>query len=162
MIKIPSNYRHDPANVNSISNDHVISIIQVSKNILALGFHEGGFDFFNIQTGRAEHDLPDTSEPNSLSIADVNNLFKDRQGNIWIRTWGGGLNCYNIATKKYKHYRYSPGDSTSISSDIVTTVFQDSRDQIWVGTYNGLNKLDKSGKYFRRYRQDHKYVIAIA
>ncbi|MCF0049013.1 ATP-binding protein [Dyadobacter sp. LJ53] len=157
-----TSYRHDPRNANSISNDYVISTVRVSADVLALGYHDGGFDFFDTKTGIAKHHLPNTKDPNSLSIADVNNLFKDMDGNLWIGTWGGGLNYYNVKSKKFRHYRTDPADSTSISSDIVTTVFQDSNRVIWVGTYNGLNKLDSSGRYFTRYQRNPKKIASLS
>ncbi|MCF0055139.1 hybrid sensor histidine kinase/response regulator [Dyadobacter sp. CY356] len=157
-----SNYRHDPKNANSISNDFVISIVRVSSDLLAIGYHSGGFDFFDTKTGIATHHMPNAKDANSLSISDVNNLFLDRDGNLWIGTWGGGLNYYNIKNNKFKHYRTNSKDSTSISSDIVTAVFQDKKGQIWVGTYNGLNKLDKAGKFFTRYQDDPKDMLSLS
>ncbi|MCF2489035.1 hybrid sensor histidine kinase/response regulator [Dyadobacter sp. CY347] len=157
-----TSYRHDPRNPNSISNDYVISIVRLSSDILALGFHDGGFDLFNTRTGIAKHNLPNPKDPNSLSIADVNNLFADIDGNLWIGTWGGGLNYYNVKSKKFKHYRTDSKDSTSISSDIVTAVFQDQNRVIWVGTYNGLNKLDSSGKHFTRYQRNPKNIASLS
>ncbi|MCX6213486.1 two-component regulator propeller domain-containing protein [Spirosoma sp.] len=147
-------YRHSYKDRNSISNNHVISVIRVAPDVLGLGFHNGGFDFFNVKTGISKHHLPKANDSRSLSISDVNNLFKDRDGNIWVGTWKGGLNFYNVKDGTFTHYRTNPDDKTSISDNIVTAVFQDTNGDIWVGTYKGLNRLDRARKRFTRYQHD--------
>ncbi|MBE9464287.1 two-component regulator propeller domain-containing protein [Dyadobacter subterraneus] len=144
-------FRHTNSK-NSISTDYVISVIQVSKDVLGLGYHNGGFDLYNTKTGIFIHHVPIPGNPNSLSILDVNNLLRDASGNLWIGTWKGGLDFYDIANKKFTHYRNDPADDKSLSGDIVTTVFQDRKGGIWVGTQTGLNYLDADRKHFKRYQ----------
>jgi hypothetical protein len=64
-------FRHDDSDPGSISNDYVISIVWVSRDVLGLGFHNGGFDLFNVKTGRSVHHLSKENDPNSLSVSDV-------------------------------------------------------------------------------------------
>lgn len=144
-------YRHQEGNPHSISNDYVLSVIWVAKDMLGLGFHNGGVDFFNVKTGRIEHHLS-AEDASGLSISDVNNMTRDRDGNLWIGTWKGGLNFYNVKTKKYTHYRHSSDDPASISGDIISTIFQDKKGNIWVGTFNGLDMLSPNRRDFRHFR----------
>ncbi|MEO6685846.1 MAG: two-component regulator propeller domain-containing protein, partial [Dyadobacter sp.] len=137
---------------NSISADYVISVVQVSKDVLGLGYHNGGFDLYNTQSGIFTHHMPIPGNANSLSVSDVNNLLCDGNGNIWIGTWKGGLDFYDVAKKKFTHYRNDPADNTTLSGDIVTTVFQDRKGGIWVGTHSGLNYLDADRKHFKRFQ----------
>ena len=147
-------FRHDVNDKNSISNDYVIAIVQMSQDVLGLGFHNGGFDLFNVKTGIAEHHMPVENNQNSLSISDVNNMFKDRDGNIWLGTWKGGLNFYDSKTGQIRRYRHNPLGKNSLSSDIVTTVFQDKSGDIWIGTYNGLNLLSRDRNEFKHYQNN--------
>lgn len=146
-----THYRHTN-NRNSISNDYVISIIQVSEDVIGLGFHNGGFDLFNTRTGVFKHHMPVPNDNTTLSISDVNNMMLDRDGNIWLGTWKGGLNFYDAKTGKITQYRHDPADDRSLNGDIVTTVFQDRRGGIWVGTYSGLGFFDVKTKKFIRYQ----------
>lgn len=147
-------YRHNPADPHSIANDYVIAVIWVARDVLGLGFHNGGFDFFNVKTGRAVHHTAIEGAANSLSISDINNMTRDRDGNLWLGTWKGGLNFYEIKTGKYTHFRHKVSDPESLSSDIVTNIYQDKLGQIWVGTYNGLNLLQPGGRGFRHFRNN--------
>ncbi|MGV3601612.1 MAG: two-component regulator propeller domain-containing protein [Dyadobacter fermentans] len=156
-------YRHRPGDPRSISNDYVISVVWVAKDLLGLGFHNGGFDFFNVKTGEAErHHTARDGDPNSLSISDVNNITRDRDGNLWLGTWKGGLNFYNTKTRSFRHYRHHSKDPSSISSDIVTTVYQDRKGNIWVGTFGGLDLLLPDRKGFRHFRTNSKDSLSIS
>ncbi|MCF2443978.1 response regulator [Dyadobacter sp. CY345] len=145
-------YRHDPANKNTPSNDYVISIVKVSESVLGLAYHMGGFDLFNTVTGVFEHHMPVAGDPGSLITSDINNIFKDRSGGIWLGTWKGGLEFYDTQTGRITHYQHDPEDSRSISGNIVTKVFEDQSGKLWVGTYEGLNLFDRQSKRFTRYQ----------
>jgi signal transduction histidine kinase/ligand-binding sensor domain-containing protein/DNA-binding response OmpR family regulator len=146
-----SRYLHN-SNTNSISTNYVISIVQLTGEIIALGYHNGGFDFFNTRTKVFTHHMPIPGNPNSLSTSDVNNIMKDRNGNMWIGTWKGGLDFYNVREKKFTHYQNIPEDKTSLSDNVVITVFEDRAGGIWVGTHSGLNYLESDRKHFKRYQ----------
>ncbi|MGO4920984.1 two-component regulator propeller domain-containing protein [Maribacter spongiicola] len=71
----------------------------------------------------------------------ITKIIQDKEGLIWIATYGEGLLKYNgTDLKKYKH---DDSDSSSINNSIVNTLFIDSNDNIWVGSNEGLNKYDK-------------------
>lgn len=77
----------------------------------------------------------------------ITTILQDKEGLIWIATYGEGLYKYNgTDLKAYKHH---PNDSTTISSSIVNTLFLDSNNTIWVGTDEGLNIYDKTLDIFR-------------
>lgn len=65
----------------------------------------------------------------------------DKQGNIWISTYGNGLFSYNFYNSQLTHYSYSNAES-GLSSDYLLSLTIDKNENIWVGTENtGVNKL---------------------
>jgi len=82
----------------------------------------------------------------------VNAVFEDREGELWIGTWLDGLWRYNPATLELRHYLPEPGLGHGISSTKVTTLCEDSHGAIWIGTHSGgLNCLDKRTGVFITY-----------
>jgi signal transduction histidine kinase/ligand-binding sensor domain-containing protein/ActR/RegA family two-component response regulator len=70
---------------------------------------------------------------------DLNALFQDPEGQIWIGTLGSGLFCVSSAGEVKEHFRHDPNDRTSLSGDFVRSIYEDSNHTLWVGTRSGLN-----------------------
>ena len=74
-------------------------------------------------------------------------LHLDRQGILWIGTFGGGLNRLDPATGEFTRYLHDPEDPNSLSRNGVTTILDDSAGNLWVGTYRGgLNRLRRTAR----------------
>jgi ligand-binding sensor domain-containing protein len=84
----------------------------------------------------------DDANPNSLGGTDLETVFADDSGMIWVGL-GDGLDQFNPATGIFKHYRHIPNDTGSISIGGVTVILRDRQGILWVGTYNGLDRLDE-------------------
>ncbi len=74
-----------------------------------------------------------------LSNRNVNCIFQDSRGFIWIGT-EAGLNRYD--GYQFKHYYAFPGDDQSLTNSDINAIAEDSSGFLWIGTYNGLNRLD--------------------
>ena len=71
-------------------------------------------------------------------------FWGDKQGNVWISTYGNGLFCYNIATENLSHFSYDK-NKNGLSSNYLLSIIQDKNDNIWIGTESmGVNKLSFS------------------
>ncbi len=79
---------------------------------------------------------------------DVNCIFKDSRGYIWIGSLDG-LHRYD--GYGYKTYRIE-NNKNSISSNLIIAVDEDSHGNIWIGTYGkGICKLDPKTNTFTSY-----------
>ena len=54
--------------------------------------------------------------------------MEDRNGDIWVGTWGGGVNRFDMA--KHRFIRYGG----VIHSDFVNALLEDSQGRIWIGS----------------------------
>ncbi len=94
---------------------------------------------FNDYKIKALHDLP---------AKDVNCIFKDSKGFMWIGTLDG-LHRFDGYT--YKSYRVEESKN-SISSNMIIAIDEDSKGNIWIGTYGkGICKLDPVKQIFTNY-----------
>lgn len=69
-----------------------------------------------------------------LDNVDIRALLHDREGNLWLGTYGGGLRKF--IDNGISHFTSANG----ISGDIVMTILPEGRNQYWFGTYdNGIS-----------------------
>lgn len=77
---------------------------------------------------------------NTLSSKDVQSVYQDRDGYIWISTRNGLFQYDGYSITTYKSNLYCPD---LLSSNNIFCVAEDSCHRLWIGTYSGLNVLDK-------------------
>jgi signal transduction histidine kinase/ligand-binding sensor domain-containing protein/DNA-binding response OmpR family regulator len=95
------------------------------------------------------------SSVNSLSNNYVTSMIQDRDGLVWIGTFGGGLNRFDPKTKLFTVYKYDKDNPHSLSHNFVQSIYEDKDGFIWAGTgLKGVCRLDKSTGLFKRYTYD--------
>ncbi|MBT8100116.1 MAG: diguanylate cyclase, partial [Gammaproteobacteria bacterium] len=89
--------------------------------------------------------------PASLSANGIMTMTEDRQGRVWVGTFGGGISLYDPKTERFTRFQPSADDPRSLSSNRVTSIAEDPSGRMWVGTDSGgLNLYDpKSGNFHR-------------
>ncbi|MBN2744759.1 MAG: response regulator [Marinilabiliaceae bacterium] len=88
------------------------------------------------------------SSDHGLSNSQINQVYQDRRGFMWIAT-EDGLNHFDGT--RFTVYRSQRSDSSSLTGNFVHTVYEDSQGNFWVGTINGLNLYDRVSNSFRRF-----------
>ncbi len=94
-----------------------------------------------------------------LSQINVNCIFQDSRGFMWIAT-RNGLNRYD--GYRFITYRYESKDSTSLSNNTVTDIAEDNSGNIWLATQGGLNMYQRSTNRFVRYLHDDSKPKSLA
>lgn len=173
------NYKNDPANPNSVSNNWIESICADADGIIWLGTWGNGLDRFDPSTGKFTHFSHDPKNPSSLAQNLIPVIYEDREGELWIGTHGG-LDLLNKKTGTFKHYAHDPNDPSSLSNDQVRVIYEDKQGTLWVGTGSawettagrpgetgvakegGLNRLDRKTGKFTRYMHDDKDPHSLA
>ena len=95
--------------------------------------------------------MDDPSNPKSLSDQSIFNIFKDREGGIWISTNLGGVNYLPRNLKPFQSYfpRYQSG---SISGKAISEFCEDAQGNIWIATEDGgLNYLNTKTNQIKSY-----------
>ncbi len=150
-------YKYDPTRKNGITSNQIQSLYIDSSSTLWVGTFGGGLCKTKLDkySWRKElkfiHYKNDISDTNSISDNRVYTIFEDREGTLWVGTFGG-LNKFGSQNKKFIRYFYNPINSSSLSDNRVLVINEDKKGFMWIGTYGGgLNKLDKSNGKFTRY-----------
>lgn len=86
----------------------------------------------------------------SLSSNDVQSVYEDRTGIIWIGTVLGGINKVNTTKNSFQKFGRNPFSKNSLHNQVVYSFLQDKAGLLWVGTRGGLNIFDRRNKLFLR------------
>ncbi|HEX7047509.1 MAG TPA: diguanylate cyclase [Gammaproteobacteria bacterium] len=143
-------YRHDPADRWSLSDDVVLSLMEDRTGIVWFGTETGGVNTFNPATRAFRHFRYRKDDPNSLPNRVVWSVIEDREGDLWIAS-DGGLSRLDRERGEYTHYLHDPEDEHSISSAYVFDVIEDAQGRIWAATLDGINLLDSGSGEFKRF-----------
>ncbi len=153
---IISNFRNNPENISSLSNNLISDIFEDSRKNILVSTRKG-LNIFNKSDQTFEHflNVPD----NNLSISGnaVSCVCEDKNNCLWMGTKGKGLNKFNIQKKSFETFSFDSGNPDSISNDSIFSLYVDRSNVLWIGTFGGgLSKLDCEKKKF--FSMDKLYV----
>jgi signal transduction histidine kinase/ligand-binding sensor domain-containing protein/DNA-binding NarL/FixJ family response regulator len=157
-------YKRHNNNPNSLSNNHITSIVEDKAENLWIGTMNG-LNCLNLQTGRiTRYDKHAFSSFNEYTKIWITDLYIDRQEHLWVAT-NNGLYCYQPDADSFRLF---DADSNLYQKHIVCIV-QDSRNNLLIGTMNdGLYIYDESRKFVHQYKRDNSkealtenYITAI-
>ncbi len=135
---------------DGIAHHLVYAMLQDHKGFMWFGTMFGLTRFDGQAYYVFRHDPLDT---NSLTNDDVVHLHEDRDGVLWIATYGGGLNAWYPKRNVFAHWLHRDGDTTSLAGNYVSSVQTDDRGCAWAGTNAGLDEIDPAGHITHHGRQ---------
>jgi signal transduction histidine kinase/ligand-binding sensor domain-containing protein/DNA-binding response OmpR family regulator len=121
-------FRSSYINYKKLSSNNIQCIAEDNQNCLWIGTTEG-IDILD------KSDYTITPYNNSMVGRDVNDLFVDKTGNIWVATNSRGI--IRIDQKKRSHIYQQNAKLGSIPSNRVSSIYQDSQGRIWVMFWKG-------------------------
>jgi two-component system sensor histidine kinase ChiS len=74
-------------------------------------------------------------------------IHEDREGALWIGTWGGGLNRLDKATGTFSHFTTADG----LASNEIYGILEDPSRNLWLMTNEGLTRFSPRTQQFRNY-----------
>jgi ligand-binding sensor domain-containing protein/signal transduction histidine kinase/DNA-binding response OmpR family regulator len=86
------------------------------------------------------YNIYNLSTENGLPTNDVQYVYQDSYGFLWIASYEGVFRWDGYA---FKNYHHNEKDSASLNHNIVYTIFEDSKKRLWIGTIEGLNLYDR-------------------
>lgn len=146
-------YRYDPNDTNSISNNSINAIIEDPEGNLWIGTQHGLNLFENGKFRR----IYNRSDPSALIYLNtITGLAADDSGQIWISTLGGGLQCYHPVSGVFRSYKKQENDPNSLWSNYLHSLYRDGQGVLWIGTSYGLCRYSK-GRVERIMAPEKKY-----
>jgi signal transduction histidine kinase/DNA-binding response OmpR family regulator len=131
-------------------------IIKDSKGFYWIGTRVGLYrvSSANLEKGVQDHEITryanSIGEPNSLPGDYVISLCEDREGNIWVGTYGSGFSKIKIQPAgKVSFTNYS--ETSGLCNNVVYAIQKDKNGNLWLSTDNGLSRFDPKTGQFRNF-----------
>lgn len=143
-LSVEKAYKHDALNTLSLSSDYIYSIHEdLQTHSLWLGTRNGVSimdltdegKFINYRESGSEHYLP---------VREVNTVFRDKNGLMWIGTKGAGVFHVNTRTRPFEVF-YPRGNGKSFT-DIISTLYVEESGASWVGFGYGIDYQSEDEK----------------
>jgi signal transduction histidine kinase/ligand-binding sensor domain-containing protein/CheY-like chemotaxis protein/AraC-like DNA-binding protein len=88
-------------------------------------------------------------DKSSLGNNDVQYIYRDSKGRMWVSTSGGGLNEAIPRAKGIAFKSYTKADG--LPSDYIVSMAEDDRGDLWLASENGLSRFTPELKQFRNF-----------
>jgi diguanylate cyclase (GGDEF)-like protein len=125
--KVPTQYVHNVWQTkDGLPQNTVTSIAQTPDGYLWLGTRAGLVRFDGVRLT-----VFDSDSTKALAQSQILSLLADREGRLWIGTWGGGL----VRMEHGVFTRLSSAEG--LPSELVSAIFEDRGGRLWVGTDGG-------------------------
>ncbi|MDC0584198.1 response regulator [Bacteroidales bacterium] len=104
--------------------------------------------FFGSQgfTRQSEYKFHRVGISDGLANNQINYIFQDSHGFIWIST-ASGLDRFDGVN--FKHYKYNSDKSVSFIEDKITSIQEDSNNNLWLNNSNGYILFDLNNEVFK-------------
>ena len=129
-----------------LQSNLVTSVVQAQDGKIWVGADHGGIVIINKVTGQKSYILNDSDDPKSLINDNVNTLFQDVSGGIWVGTIKSGLSYYHPNSSSFHHVKY---DRKVSAFNDMSSFAETKKHHLWIGTNGkGLLKYDLAANKF--------------
>ncbi len=125
--------------IQSNNNHSVTAILVDNESTHWLGIWDAGLIRHNPLSGELKIYKRCDGGTTALADADINDLFKDKSGNIWVGT-SSGYSIFDVKKETFNNISFQDFNK-EIHYGKVTDFFKDSRDRIWFATGSGLVRM---------------------
>ncbi|MBK7632459.1 MAG: hypothetical protein IPJ23_17495 [Ignavibacteriales bacterium] len=154
-------YFNHPKDSTSLSDDGTNSLYEDRSGNLWIGTIYGNINRFDRMTEMFVYKnvsdlldvLPDQTDdfyeyPLSFSRnqkTTITSIAEDKDGKLWIGTWGCGIIVIDKYFKKYHHFYFDKNNPTGLKTNRIMDLLFDSDGKLWVATFGGgLTRITKS------------------
>lgn len=148
-----THYRHNPNNINSLSENCVNVVYEPPQHPgeLWIGTQANGVDKFEPRKERFTHYRHVPNNPFSPGSNKISQIYEDRSGKLWFATKGGGLNKFDRGTNRFIRFEFDPLDPNSTYFNNVFAICEDRTGMLWIGTDGGVRKFNPLTEQFTDY-----------
>jgi len=154
-------YLNDSENVNSISDNNILSVYSGSKGFLWIGTKKGGLNKFDMKTKtffRYMHNPENQAKSLDIGAGEVNAIAEDADENLWIGLSESGLKKFDRQSEKFIHYQHNPDDPSSIGHNNIRVIVPASDGSLWIchpyWVTVGMERFDRKKGGFVQYKHD--------
>jgi ligand-binding sensor domain-containing protein/signal transduction histidine kinase len=126
------NFRHDPGNPHTLSNNGINAILEDRTGVIWVGTNSA-LNRYDAATGRFKH----YGVEHGLSSATIAALLEDESGHLWISTEGGGLVRFDPITETFRSFDLPHGIQNRRFNR--GAAFKSASGELFFGGVSGIN-----------------------
>jgi len=132
----------------SDDNSNHVTLIMESKENGIWTLTNNGLFFIHNNSDLIERHGFDSTKGDVFSTQDINSLYEDDNGILWVGTWQGGLNRYDPELKKVKVYDLDDG----LPNMSIQGILGDEKNNVlWLSTFAGLSRFNIEEEQFNNF-----------
>ncbi|HET7896082.1 MAG TPA: two-component regulator propeller domain-containing protein, partial [Flavisolibacter sp.] len=139
---------------DDLNSSEIFCLEEDSKGNVWIGTNGDGIDVLNTENKVVKKYTPNPKMPKDVLLpfnGYIRAIEEDRDGNIWIATYGGGVAVLQPASGQFTVYNTT---NSELQNDKVLSLLEDSRGNIWAGTFGGgLSVFNKKTKQFTTFSE---------
>jgi len=134
--KTMKSFHEDSENGQSIASDYIQDLVIDSNNSLWVSTING-ISIFNRKTLKFVSHTQAGLGKRQLSSTDIISSFIDKDGLVWLGTYGRGVNLLNPNQQRFEHL-FTEQDAKKISSiNTIHGIEKDRYENLWLASYGG-------------------------
>ncbi|WP_163707208.1 two-component regulator propeller domain-containing protein [Mangrovibacterium lignilyticum] len=149
--------RYNQSTLPGLASNTIWTIAEELNGTICIGHENNGFSIFDRTTRKIKNFQNIPGDPTSLPGNKVNDIFIDRDSNIWLGT-DGGLALFNKKTEKFTVFRHKAGDDNSLLSNFIFSITQTKDGQLWFGTENGGISILNTTKFVSITSEETQFI----
>jgi len=148
-------YKHNPDNHSSLSNNNVWTVFVDKKGLIWIGT-EDGLNCYDKTTDKFYCYKHDPNNPNSISSNYVRTIAEDKEGNLWLGTKVSGIDKFDKKTGNFTNYKHDPNNKNSLSYNEIRLLMVDRYNNLWICNEGnvGLDIYNIKTNIFSHYSYD--------
>ncbi len=158
-------FRNNPADSNSLQNDHMQFPYVDSKGRIWISYFDGGISLFNEECQCFTNFYPDPNKKDGLPATSMQIIHTEGMDTLFLNYWRNGIGIFNITTGKFSNKNLPDLEKRFPKNEIqnyntVNTLSNSGKNFLWAGTSAGLYKFIPSSASFIEYMSDSSNIPA--
>jgi len=140
-----------------VTLSNVRTFLELRKNVYLIGTRTEGLYKYdaNEETLVQYEAIPGNKNSKSLSDNYISSICRDKEGNIWIGTFGGGFCLFNPDTEEFTTF----GKEQGAINNNVCAIVEGLDGHLWISTIDGISDFNPKDYTFKNY--SHSNGISI-
>lgn len=128
---------------NSFGSNFVVTLYKTRASDILVGTWSGLFKY-NRDT--------DDFTPMEFFNSQVQSIHEDKDGTLWVASYGGGISYFNPKTNKKGRIQYVSGKNNGLPDNYINSLYQSRDGDFWFCTEHGLSRYNPVSQKFKNYR----------
>lgn len=94
----------------------------------------GGLVKFEPNTENITHWTHDDTNLKSLAHNSIWDVFPEKDGKVWIATWGGGISCFDTTSGEFENETFGAGGLYEVASLEFPSLYHEDDGSLWLGS----------------------------